>query len=115
MATIYITEEQLKTLRESEEEVTFYEFFTGVKNYLRDLLINPIEAEPSDLFKKHGISKSQLLTKLIERGIVSRTENVDEPNDGNGKMFSMYHVKYSIPRKNFEQKIHRLYSYYFEK
>lgn len=115
MKTIYLTEEQVKLLRESEEEVTFYEFFTGVKNYLKELLINPIEAEPSDLFSKHGISKNKLLTKLIERGIVNRTETIDEPNDGDGKMFSMYHVRYNIPRKDFEHKIHRLYSYFFER
>ena len=115
MATIYLTERQVKVLQESNEEVTFYEFFTEVKNYLKELLLNPINAEPSPMFAKHGISKTKLLDKLIERGIVNKTETIDEPTDSKGKMFSMYHVKYSIPRKNFEQKIHRLYSYFFER
>ena len=115
MATFYITEEQVNVLRESLEEVTFYDFFTEVKNYLKDILIDPSNAEPSKMFAKHGISKTQLLNKMLERGIVIRTETIDEPNDANGKKCSMYHVKFSVPRKNFEQKIHRLYSYFFEK
>ena len=113
--TIYLTERQVNLIRESKDEVTFYEFFTEVKNYLKELLVNPIDAKPSPMFSKHGINKSKLLNKLLERGIVIRTETIDEPNDAEGKKFSMYHVKYSIPRKNFEQKIHRLYSYFFEK
>lgn len=115
MATVYITEKQLKVIQESEKEVTFYEFFTEVKNYLKELLSNPIDAKVPDFFTKHGITKSKLLNKLFDRGIVNKTETIDEPNDAEGKKFSMYHVKYSIPRKNFEQKIHRLYSYFFER
>jgi len=112
---IYLDESKLILIKESEEEeVTFYKFFTEVKNFIKDLLDDPIGAKPSGFFKAHGISKSILLNKMLDRDIVSKKENIDEPNDADGNMKSMHHLQYRVPRKNFEQKIKRLYSYFFE-
>lgn len=101
--------------KKEDEEVTFYKFFTEVKNFIKDLLDNPIDAKPSGFLKSHGISKSILLNKMLDRDIIAKKENIDEPNDADGKMKSMHHLQYRVPRKNFEQKIKRLYSYFFEK
>ena len=112
---IYINESKLMLIKESEEEkVTFYKFFTEVKNFIKDLLDDPIEAKPSGFFKAHGISKSLLLNKMLDRDIIAKKENIDEPNDADGNMKSMHYLQYKVPRKNFEQKIKRLYSYFFE-
>lgn len=113
---IYLDESKLILIKESEkeEEVTFYKFFTEVKNFIKDLLDDPINAKPSGFFKKHGISKKDLLNKMMDRDIISKKENIDEPNDADGKMKSMHYLQYRVPRKNFEQKIKRLYSYFFE-
>lgn len=97
-----------------EEDVTFYKFFTEVKNFIQDLLDDPIGAKPSGFFKAHGISRSLLLNKMLDRDIITKKENIDEPNDADGKMKSMHYLQYKVPRKNFEQKIKRLYSYFFE-
>ena len=35
---VIITEDKLNLLKESANEVTFYEFFTDVKNFISDLL-----------------------------------------------------------------------------
>jgi len=112
---IYLKEDKLILIKESEEEiVTFYKFFTEVKNFLQDLLDDPINAKPSVFFKNNGISKSTLLNKMLDRDIIKKKENIDEPTDADGKMKSMHHIQYSVPRKNFEQKIKRLYTYFFE-
>ena len=111
---IYLREDKLILLKESEEEVTFYSFFNEVKNFLKRLLDDPIGAKPGDFFSKHGISRNDLLNKMLERGIVKKEENIDEPNDADGKMKSMHYLQYSVPKKNFETSIHRLYSYFFE-
>lgn len=115
---IYLKEDKLLLIKESDEkekeEVTFYKFFTEVKNFLKKLLDDPIGAKPSSFFEENGISKSNLLNKLLDKGIVRKKENIDEPNDADGKMKSMHYLQYSIPKKNFEEKIHRLYSYFFE-
>lgn len=114
MKKIYLNEKKLILIKESEDEVTFYKFFTEVKNFIKDLLDDPIGAEPSSFFKAHGISKSTLLNKMLDRDIISKKENIDEPNDADGKIKSMHYLQYKVPRKNFEQKIKRLYSYFFE-
>ncbi len=111
---IYLKEDKLFLIKESEEEVTFYKFFTEVKNFLQDLLDDPINAKPSGFFKSHGISKSVLLNKMLDRDIVAKKENIDEPTDADGKIKSMHYLQYRVPKKNFEQKIKRLYSYFFE-
>lgn len=113
---IIINENKLLLIRENEEkeEVTFYKFFTEVKNFLKKLLDDPIGAKPSDFFKDNGISKNDLLNKMLERGIIKKKENIDEPNDADGKMKSMHYLSYSIPKKDFEHKIKRLYSHFFE-
>jgi len=112
---VYISENKLVLIKENEEEeVTFYKFFTEVKNFIKDLLDDPINAKPSGFFKTHGISKSILLNKMMDRDIISKKENIDEPNDADGKMKSMHYLQYRVPRKNFEQKIKRLYAYFFE-
>lgn len=116
MKKVIIDESKLLLIKENEEkeEVTFYEFFTAVKNYLKKLLDDPIGAEPSDLFKNNDISKSELLNKMLDRGIIKKKENIDEPNDADGKMKSMHYLSYSIPKKDFEHKIKRLYDYFFD-
>jgi len=111
---IYIKEDKLLLIKEDEEKVTFYKFFTEVKNFIQDLLDDPIGAKPSGFFKSHSISKSVLLNKLLDRDIVSKKENIDEPYDADGNRKSMHSIQYKVPRKNFEQKIKRLYSYFFE-
>ena len=112
---VYISENKLVLIKENEEEeVTFYKFFTEVKNFIKDLLDDPINAKPSGFFKTHGISKSILLNKMMDRDIISKKENIDEPNDADGNMKSMHYLQYRVPRKNFEQKIKRLYTYFFE-
>ena len=62
---IYLNEDKLFLIKESEEEVTFYKFFTEVKNFLQDLLDDPINAKPSGFFKSHGISRGVLLNKML--------------------------------------------------
>ena len=114
MKRIVLTESQLLRLKESQEEVTYYKFFTEVKNFLKNLLEDPICAKCPQFFKDYGISRNGLINRLFERGIIKRNENFNEPTDADGKITSVHTLQYKIPRKNFEQKIKRLYSYYFE-
>lgn len=112
---VIIKEDKLLLIKEAEEkkEVTFYRFFTDVKNFLKKLLDDPIGAKPGDMFKENGISRNDLLNKMLERGIIKKKENIDEPNDADGNMKSMHYLSYSIPKKDFEHKIKRLYDYFF--
>lgn len=112
---VIITEDKLNLLKESANEVTFYEFFTDVKNFISDLLDDPFGANVSQMLKTHGFNRSMLINKLLDRGIITKKEKIDEPYDADGNLKSMHYVQYKVPRKNFEQKMHRLYDYFFKK
>lgn len=112
---VYINEDKLILIKEdNEEEVTFYKFFTEVKNFIKKLLDDPIDAKPSKFFSEHDISKKTLLNKLMDKDIIAKKENIDEPNDADGNKKSMHYIQYRVPRKNFENKIKKLYKYFFE-
>jgi 8-oxo-dGTP pyrophosphatase MutT (NUDIX family) len=98
----------------NKDEVTFYEFFVKVKGFLKELLNNPIEAKPDVFFRKQGITKGMLMNKMMDRDIIHKDEDIKEITDDDGNLKSYHHLQYKIPKKNFERKIRRLYTYFFE-
>ena len=120
MKKIYINEDKLSLLINEEKEVTFYEFFVSAKKFLKDLLDKPHEAEPSELFKKNGISKSDLISKMKDIGMLKSNERIDEVPVEEGKthpygtkLVAKHYVKYLVPRKRFEDKMKALYKELF--
>lgn len=118
MKYIYINEDKLSLL--INEEVTFYEFFVSAKKFLKDLLDKPYEAEPNDLFKRNGISKSDLISKMKDIGMLKSNERIDEVPVEEGKthpygteLVAKHYVKYLVPRKRFEDKMKVLYKELF--
>ena len=114
MKSIIIKESSLPILKESQEEVTFYKFFSEAKDFIKDLLNDPLHAKPKEFFKNHGISRSILINRMLDRGILTKKETINEPYDADGKLQSMHTLEYKVPKKNFERKMRRLYSYFFE-
>lgn len=110
MKSIYITENQLKRLSEQEkEEITFYEFFINVKKFLKDLLTKPSQAEPSSILTRN-ISKSELLQKMDDLGIIKKSEKIDEvPVEEDLKKVAKHFIQYKVPKRNFEEKVKELY------
>ena len=62
MKRIIIKESSLPILKESQEEVTFYKFFSEAKDFIKDLLNDPLHAKPKEFFKNHGISRRMSLS-----------------------------------------------------
>jgi hypothetical protein len=108
----YITEDKLHVLKEANEmeEVTFYSFFNKIKNFIKQLLHDPINSEPDKIFKLNGIGKTTLLKKMLNRNIIEKKQKIEEV-DGSAR----YYIQYKVPKRNFELKIRRLYSELFEK
>ena len=115
MKQIFLTESQISVIKESEEEITFYRFFTELKSFLKELLKDPINAKPGKMFTSHMISRSKLMNKMLDLKIIVKKEGFDEPSDADNNKKSVHKIKYSVPVSNFERKIHRLYSFYFER
>lgn len=113
---IYIPQNKLSLIKESiNEEVTFFEFYRDIKKFIKDLLSNPFYANTSGVLQKKGISKDELKSILLDRDIIKKKERIDEPYDDKlGKKKSMFHVTYTVPKRNFESNIKSLYKYYFE-
>lgn len=117
---IYITESQLDVLRNSnlnEEEITFFEFFSHTKSFLKDLLTKPADAKVSDLLTKKGITRDNLLSKMKDYGLIKSSERVDEipVEEGSDKKVAKHYIQYKIPRQNFKAKMQELYKDLFEK
>lgn len=112
---IYIPQNKLSLIKESiNEEVTFFEFYRDIKKFTKDLLSNPFHANTSGVLQKKGISKDELKSILLDRDIIKKKERIDEPYDDKlGKKKSMFHVIYTVPKRNFESNIKSLYKYYF--
>ena len=115
MKRIFINEEKLPLIKEMQGEVTFKRFSDEVKGFISGLLDSPIgDIELSKFFPAHGIDKDGLLGKLLDRCIVKKKETFKEEPDEKGKKRSMHYVKYSVPRKDFERKMDRLFKELFE-
>jgi hypothetical protein len=79
------------------------------------LLQDPVNAQPSPIFKIYGLSRSVLLKYLLTNKILEKDERIsDKDENGQPKTATMM-VKYRCPKKNFERKLKKLYIKLFEK
>lgn len=107
---IYINESVVEDLKMSE-----YKFTCNIKRFLRDLLLDPINAQPSELLKYKGLNRSKLLGYLKRTKIIELDQRIsDTDNDGNPKTAVMKD-KYRVPTKNLDRKIEKLYIRLFER
>ena len=110
MKQIYVNSDVLKEVVDYiNDEITFFGFFSHVKIFLKQLLTNPMSANIDDYLKRHGFERKILLDKLLERGIIEKETKI---NDENG--VDKFSISYKIPKRNFERKMKRLFSYFME-
>ena len=92
-----------------DRDLTFYEFLSYTKAFLKQLLSNPLGADINPSLVENGLSREKLLNALLERGIVEKETKIEDINDRD-----KYSVLYKIPKKNFDRKMRRLFSQLFE-
>lgn len=110
MKQIYVNSETLKEAVDYiNDEITFFGFFSHIKVFLKQLLVNSMDADIDDYLKRHGFERKTLLDKLLERGIVEKETKIDDKNG-----IDKFLISYKIPKRNFERKLKRLYSYLME-
>ncbi len=95
-------------------ETTFYRFYSEIRAFLSKLISDPIKATPSKYLKERDFGKTKIINVLLDKGVLERKESIKDQTDSDLKK-PTYIVKYKVRKKNFETKIHRIYSKYFEK
>lgn len=112
--TIILDEDTINKIME-ERQMTEYRFYSSIKKFLHDLLIDPVNAKPSSILSFNGLTRYRLIHYLVNYGIVEKDEKIiDTDEDGNLKNATMK-VRYKVPKKNFDRKLKRLYIRLFEK
>ena len=98
-----------------EMEMTEQKFHSNIRNFISQLLQDPVNAQPSTLLKTNGLNRSILLKYLLNSGILVRDERIsDRDENGEPKTATMM-VKFRCPKKNFDRKVQKLYMRFFEK
>lgn len=111
--TIFITED-IADIIGDEFEMTEYKFNSNVKQFLHDLLVDPVNADTTFLLKVNGFDRPRLLKLLIDSGIVEKMQKLSDKNkDGSFKTVTMK-VKYRVPKKDFDHKLKKLFISQFE-
>lgn len=110
---IVIDESVLDEIK-SDYEMTEFRFNSNVKKFLHDLLVDPINADTSDLMKAHNLDRNTLIKHLRDCGMVRSNQHInDKDENGNPKSATMK-VRYAVPKKNFNRNLKRLYIRLFE-
>lgn len=107
-----------------ENELTRYAFMSHMKDYMKELLKNPLKADTDEFLHGFGIDGPSALKMLIKKtdpndeysSVVIRSERIkDNGYDENGnRNKDTFEVKYKIPRKDFKKKLRNLYINLFE-
>lgn len=113
--TILISESQLQSLKEFEDsKVLYYDFESKVRDYMNELKDNPCNPKYDEFFTSHDIPQDVLQNKMIDLGIIKRSDKIDEPEDANGKKHSVHSRKFIFSGADFNYKIDKLYNTFFK-
>jgi hypothetical protein len=108
---IILSEEQLKVIKENSEEITFYEFSTNMRDFIKGLLKNPLSCELPKFFKERGYTKKKMVEYLEKIGMIEKKSekiNMKVPEE------PLYQIQYQVPRNNFDIKMRRIFVKLFE-
>lgn len=110
MKRIYVNAELLKEAVDYiNDNITPFGFISHLKEFLKQLLKNPLKIDIDDYLKRHGVEQRNLMDELLKRHIIEKETKIDDKS-GEDKFV----VTYKVPKKNFERKVRRLYNYLFE-
>jgi pyocin large subunit-like protein len=49
---------------------------------------------------------------MLDLGLITKKENITEPEDANGKKHSVHTKQYIFNNRNFNDNMHKLYDYF---
>lgn len=116
MKVVHINESKLRMLVESNEYLSFDEFFEETKKFLEGILKDPIGTEPSEVLKSHGLTNGKFRNILCNKNLLSKKERIDEPYDEETKeKTSRYYATYTLKElETVKDKLRKLYDELFK-
>ena len=114
---IVISEDIVRQLNE-ELEMTEYKFYNNVKKFLSDLLADPVNAKPSFLLQKNGLTRSRLLKLMDNVGIIERDDKISDTDENGEPKTATMLTKFrrpKVPKKNFQRNLRKLWIRLFER
>lgn len=101
------------------EEVTYGEFKSHTKDFLKQLITKPSQAKVDDFLlnclREKGMSQSDFVKALLSSGVIERKEKVDDGLGENGSGKPTFSIAYKVPGYRFEHKLKKLHISLFEK
>lgn len=111
MKRIYVNNETLKEAVDYlNNDITFFGFLSHTKAFLKQLLVNPLNADVDDYLKNNGLDRKTFINTLLSKNILEKETKIED-NNGVDKFM----VSYKVPKRNFERKMRRLFITLFEK
>ena len=112
--TIVISEAMVKVLNE-EFEMTEYKFNHNIRQFLSDLLADPVNAKPSEMLMRNGFTRSKLLRLMQSVGMIERDDKISDTDENGQPKTATMMVKFRVPKKNFDRKLRKLWIRTFER
>ena len=101
-----------------DEEVTYGEFKSHTKDFLKQLITKPSQAKIDDFLsnclREKGMSQSDFVRTLLSSGVIERKEKVDDGLGENGSGKPTFSIVYKVPGYRFEHKLKKLHISLFE-
>lgn len=111
--TILISEDVARQIAD-ELNMTEYKFKSNVKQFLHDLLVDPSNAKVPFIFKQNGYSRKRLIYFLTHYDLLRKSERISDKDDNGEPKTATMMVKFQVPKKDFDRKLHKLYIRLFE-
>ena len=112
--TIVISESMARMLNE-EFEMTEYKFNNNVRKFLADLLADPVNAKPSEMLKRYGITRSRLLNIMNNVGMIEKDNKISDTDENGQPKTATMMIKFRVPKKNFDRKLKKMWIRMFER
>ena len=97
-----------------EQETTFYRFLSEIRAFLSKLVKSPMKADVNKYLKDRNFNKTKTINVLMKRDVLERHEKILDSTNSDEKE-PKYTVKYKVRKKDFEDRIYKIYIQYFEK
>lgn len=105
-------------------ELTRGAFVNYIKDYIKQLLQNPLKADIDDFLKQHGFTNEKVLDLLLKKEnddddfsaiLIKQSKIKDNGCDDDGKRLpDTFEITYKAPRKDILRKIKKLYGKLYE-